>query len=141
MSATFCLRSEFISHCGMHMHDRGAYCSQTEFFINSVSLTIGICYCSLISIVQCMCIRGNNVEVKVSQADQQRAAGIFESLGLDLATAINIFIKKSIDEGGFPFEIKDPFYSEANQAELNRRFKKVANNQGIHSRQLSENED
>ncbi|WP_225423728.1 type II toxin-antitoxin system RelB/DinJ family antitoxin [Lacticaseibacillus casei] len=81
------------------------------------------------------------IAVKVSQADQQRAAGIFESLGLDLATAINIFIKKSIDEGGFPFEIKDPFYSEANQAELNRRFKKVANNQGIHSRQLSENED
>ncbi|OFR91734.1 damage-inducible protein J [Lactobacillus sp. HMSC068F07] len=79
------------------------------------------------------------IAVKVNQADQQRATEIFESLGLDLATAINIFIKKSIAGGGFPFEVKDPFYSEANQAELNRRFKKIANNQGIHSRQLSEN--
>ncbi|KRK12680.1 RelB DinJ family addiction module antitoxin [Lacticaseibacillus zeae DSM 20178 = KCTC 3804] len=79
------------------------------------------------------------IAVKVSQADQQRATEIFESLGLDLATAINIFIKKSIAEGGFPFEIKDPFYSEANQAELSRRFQKVASSQDIHSRQLSEN--
>lgn len=62
-------------------------------------------------------------------------------LGLNLSTAINIFIKKSIAEGGLPFDVKDPFYSEANQAELNRRFKKVTNNQDIHPHQLLENEE
>lgn len=80
------------------------------------------------------------IAVEVSQADQQRAAEIFETLGLDLATAINIFIKKSIVEGGLPFEVKDPFYSDANQAELSRRFQKVANSQDIQSHQLLENE-
>lgn len=77
-----------------------------------------------------------SISVKASQADKKKAAEIFDGLGLNLSTAINIFIKKSIAEGGLPFEVKDPFYSEANQAELNRRFKKVANNQDIQSHQL-----
>ncbi|WP_056970890.1 type II toxin-antitoxin system RelB/DinJ family antitoxin, partial [Liquorilactobacillus vini] len=71
----------------------------------------------------------------------KRAAEIFDSLGLNLSTAINIFIKKSIAEGGLPFEVKDPFYSEANQAELNRRFKKIANSQNVHPHQLLDNEE
>ncbi|MFT8907724.1 MAG: hypothetical protein ABF908_02740 [Lentilactobacillus diolivorans] len=36
-----------------------------------------------------------------------------------------------------PFEVKDPFYSEANQAELNRRFKKVSESKDIYPHQLS----
>jgi DNA-damage-inducible protein J len=82
-----------------------------------------------------------SISVKTSPADKKRAAEIFDNLGLNLSTAINIFIKKSIAEGGLPFEVKDPFYSEANQAELNRRFKKVTNNQNIHPRQLLNNEE
>ncbi|WP_281165155.1 type II toxin-antitoxin system RelB/DinJ family antitoxin [Liquorilactobacillus sicerae] len=82
-----------------------------------------------------------SISVKTSLADKKRAAEIFDSLGLNLSTAINIFIKKSIAEGGLPFDVKDPFYSEANQAELNRRFKKVTNNQDIHPHQLLENEE
>ncbi|WP_407889223.1 type II toxin-antitoxin system RelB/DinJ family antitoxin [Levilactobacillus sp. N40-8-2] len=77
-----------------------------------------------------------SISVKTNQADKKQAAEIFESLGLNLSTAINIFIKKSIAEGGLPFEVKDPFYSEANQAELSRRFKKIANNQNIQTHQL-----
>ncbi|MEB3362969.1 hypothetical protein SDC49_25435 [Lactobacillus sp. R2/2] len=34
-------------------------------------------------------------------------------------------MKKSIAEGGLPFEVRDPFYSEENQAELNQRFKRL----------------
>ncbi|EHN58177.1 type II toxin-antitoxin system RelB/DinJ family antitoxin [Oenococcus kitaharae] len=74
-----------------------------------------------------------SISVKTNQADKEQAAAIFDSLGLNLSTAINIFIKKSIVEGGLPFDVKDPFYSEANQAELDCRFKKIANNKGIHS--------
>ncbi|KRL37602.1 type II toxin-antitoxin system RelB/DinJ family antitoxin [Liquorilactobacillus uvarum] len=74
-------------------------------------------------------------------ADKKQAAEIFDSLGLNLSTAINIFIKKSIAEGGLPFEVKDPFYSEVNQAELERRFKKVAHNQNLHSHHLLDNGD
>jgi len=82
-----------------------------------------------------------SISIKTSQADKQQAAKIFDSLSLNLSTAINIFIKKSIAEGGLPFEVKDPFYSEANQAELNRRFEKVADNQDHHFHQLLDNEN
>jgi DNA-damage-inducible protein J len=77
-----------------------------------------------------------SISVKTSLADKQKAAAIFDSLGLNLSTAINIFIKKSIAEGGLPFEVRDPFYSAANQAELNRRFEKITRNQNLHSHQL-----
>ncbi|MDN6900671.1 type II toxin-antitoxin system RelB/DinJ family antitoxin [Oenococcus sicerae] len=77
-----------------------------------------------------------SISVKTNQADKEQAAAIFDSLGLNFSTAINIFIKKSIAEGGLPFDVKDPFYSSANQDELDRRFKKIANNKGIHSHQL-----
>jgi len=82
-----------------------------------------------------------SISVKTNQADKKRAAEIFEGLGLNLSTAINIFIKKSIAEGGLPFDVKDPFYSEANQAELSRRFKKVDHDQDIQDHQLLTDED
>lgn len=37
---------------------------------------------------------------------KQQAARIFEELGLDMTTAINIFLRAAIREGGFPFEVK-----------------------------------
>lgn len=82
-----------------------------------------------------------SISVKTSPTDKEKAAEIFDGLGLNLSTAINIFIKKSIAEGGLPFEVKDPFYSEVNQVELNRRFKKVTNNQNLHSHELLDNGD
>lgn len=69
------------------------------------------------------------VSVEVNPTDKQLASELFDHLGLSLSTAINIFIKKSIAEGGMPFEVKDPFYNTANQAELQRRFNKLNRNQ------------
>ncbi len=82
-----------------------------------------------------------SISVKTSPADKEQAAKIFDNLGLNLSTAINIFIKKSIVEGGLPFEVKDPFYSKTNQTELNRRFKKVNSNQDLHAHHLLENSE
>ncbi|EQM53905.1 hypothetical protein N692_13810 [Lactiplantibacillus plantarum EGD-AQ4] len=69
------------------------------------------------------------ISVKVNATDQQLASELFDHLELSLSTAINIFIKKSIAEGGMPFEVKDPFYNTANQAELQRRFNQLNCNQ------------
>ena len=41
-----------------------------------------------------------NPEVK------QEASELFESLGITLSDAINLFLHQSLIEGGFPFEIK-----------------------------------
>jgi len=80
-----------------------------------------------------------SISVKISTEDKQRATELFEELGLSLPTAIRIFIKKSIAAGGLPFEVEDSFYSATNQAELNRRFTKVANNRHLHDRHLLDN--
>lgn len=69
------------------------------------------------------------VSVEVNPTDKQLASELFDHLGLSPSTAINIFIKKSIAEGGMPFEVKDPLYNTANQAELQRRFNKLNRNQ------------
>ena len=53
-----------------------------------------------------------SISVKVNSEDKNRVTEIFNGLGLNLSTAINIFIKKSIAEGGLPFEVRDPFYSD-----------------------------
>lgn len=82
-----------------------------------------------------------SISIKTNSADKKKAIELFDNLGLNLSTAINIFIKKSIAEGGLPFEVKDPFYSDANQAELNRRFKEVTDNKNLHSHQLLDDED
>lgn len=86
-------------------------------------------------------IKKATISVKVDSVDKQRATEIFDDLGLDLSTAINSFIKKIIAEGGLPFEVKDSFYSEVNQTELDRRFKKMANDKNLHAHQLLDYED
>lgn len=82
-----------------------------------------------------------SISIKVSSSNKKRAAELFDSLGLNLSTAVNIFIKKSISEGGLPFDVKDPFYSETNQTELNKRFKEVESYRDVHSHQLLDNEN
>lgn len=82
-----------------------------------------------------------SISIKVSSSDKKRAAELFDSLGLNLSTAVNIFIKKSISEGGLPFDVKDPFYSETNPTELNKRFKEVESYRDVHSHQLLDNEN
>ncbi len=39
---------------------------------------------------------------------------------MNLSTAFNIFARQALRQGKIPFEIYDPFYSEKNQARLNR---------------------
>ncbi|MDF7639842.1 type II toxin-antitoxin system RelB/DinJ family antitoxin [Lactobacillus sp. ESL0791] len=80
------------------------------------------------------------ISVKTNATDKEEATKLFDSLGLNLSTAINIFLKKSIAEGGLPFEVRDPFYSETNQKELDRRFAVINENKNVHSHRLLDNE-
>ena len=53
-----------------------------------------------------------NPEVK---ADAER---IFSSLGLTLTEAINVFLHKSVMEGGLPFDVRQPRYNAETEAAL-----------------------
>ena len=46
------------------------------------------------------------IQVRVDSETKAQASQLFESLGLDLSTAIRVFLRKAIIEGGMPFDIK-----------------------------------
>ena len=47
-----------------------------------------------------------NFDVKVDKEVQDKSEEIFNELGLDMNTAINIFLNKTIYENGIPFDLK-----------------------------------
>ncbi len=56
--------------------------------------------------------------------DQLKTDGerLFKSMGMNMSVAITVFIQQSLQRGKLPFEvIGDPFYSEGNMRELERR--------------------
>ena len=62
-----------------------------------------------------------NINVRVPDDIKQQAANVFSDLGLDMSTAINLFLRQSIRQNGLPFRpTNDPFYSESNQRALKK---------------------
>lgn len=47
------------------------------------------------------------LSVRVPQEVKEQAGKIYRDIGIDLSTAINVFLRKSIAEGGFPFDVKN----------------------------------
>ena len=48
------------------------------------------------------------IQLRADEGVKAEATKIFESLGLDLPTAIRMFLARSIYEHGLPFEVKMP---------------------------------
>jgi len=48
------------------------------------------------------------INVNVPIDVKEEATALFNNLGLNMSTAINMFLKKAIHERGIPFEIKEP---------------------------------
>lgn len=46
------------------------------------------------------------LQVRVEEELKSKASVIYSELGVDLSTAVRMFLKKSIQEGGFPFDTK-----------------------------------
>ena len=59
-----------------------------------------------------------STNIKIDPVVKQRAQVLFDSLGMNLSTAVNVFLKQSIREQAIPFRIGDPFYSQANMEYL-----------------------
>ena len=66
-----------------------------------------------------------NVTIRLDRDIKEQAEKMFNDFGMNLSTAFNIFARQSLRQGKIPFEIYDPFYSEKNQAELNRRIDEI----------------
>lgn len=48
------------------------------------------------------------INVQVNTKDKEKATDILKDLGLNMSTAINMFIKQIIKNDGLPFEVKNP---------------------------------
>ena len=62
-----------------------------------------------------------SITVRMDEDLKKQVEKLFEEMGLNMTTAINIFAKTVVRQNKIPFEIAiDPFYSETNQAYLRR---------------------
>jgi len=62
-----------------------------------------------------------NVQVRVDESLRAQAQSVAASMGLDLASAVRLFLTQMVRENGLPFRpVADPFYSMRNQAGLEK---------------------
>ena len=47
-----------------------------------------------------------NLNIRTDKEVKQAAEKIFEALGLNMTTAVNMFLRQTIRENGIPFELK-----------------------------------
>lgn len=65
------------------------------------------------------------INIRVDDDLKEDAEKLFNALGLNFSSAINIFISQAVREGGLPFAVttktgSDPFYSAENMARLRK---------------------
>lgn len=73
-----------------------------------------------------------NINIRVDKDLKKQAEIFFDDLGLNMSTAINLFIRQSLRQGKIPFEIiSEPFYSESNLKALENSLKEFKNNKVI----------
>lgn len=60
------------------------------------------------------------INVRIDDDVKSSAELLFSRLGMNMSTAISIFIHRALDCNGLPFQVKinDPFYSPRNQQRL-----------------------
>lgn len=60
-----------------------------------------------------------NINIRIDPETKSSAEKLFSSFGITITDAINIFLRKSIMEGGLPFEMKQPRYNAETEAAMN----------------------
>lgn len=59
-----------------------------------------------------------NINIRIDPEIKSTAEKLFSSFGITLTDAINIFLHKSIMEGGLPFEMKQTRYNAETEAAI-----------------------
>lgn len=60
-----------------------------------------------------------SINVRVDEQVKERFGWFCENIGMNVTTAINVFMKAALLGNKFPFELKaDPFYNEANMRHI-----------------------
>ena len=68
----------------------------------------------------------SQINVRVDDELKAQVESIFDELGINVSTAVNIFFKQVARENGIPFEMRlDPFYSESNMKALRKSIQQL----------------
>lgn len=59
-----------------------------------------------------------NINVRVDSSLKQEAEALFNDLGLNMSSAINMFLRSAINHNGIPFEVKRPTPNTATKTAL-----------------------
>lgn len=59
-----------------------------------------------------------NINVRVDSALKQEAEALFNDLGLNMSSAITMFLRSAINHDGIPFEVKRPSPNAETRAAL-----------------------
>lgn len=51
-------------------------------------------------------------QIRIDSDVKRQATALFESLGLDMSSAVNIFLRQCLYRDGLPFTIERPHYSQ-----------------------------
>jgi len=76
------------------------------------------------------------INIRVDDNLKEDAEKLFNALGLNFSSAVNIFISQAVREGGLPFAVttrvgNDPFYSDENKARLQKSIERMESMEGI----------
>ncbi len=69
-----------------------------------------------------------NVNIRLDEDLKKQTEKLLADMGLNMTTAVNIFLRQVLRTGGIPFEIttrKDDFYNPANQTRLRNSIKNL----------------
>lgn len=58
----------------------------------------------------------STLSIKMDSDIKKQSESLYNALGLNLTTAINVFLRKSIQAGGFPFDVRFTCNDETLQA-------------------------
>ncbi len=81
------------------------------------------------------------LNIRVDDEIKKQAEQLFNDLGMNLSTAINVFLRQALIKQGMPFEVKqDPFYSPRNMAYLEKAFEDYELGVNFHEHELLEDD-
>ena len=66
------------------------------------------------------------ISLRVDDEVKKNAEKTFDAIGLNMSTAINIYLKAVVRENRIPFELSaDPFYLDANMSRIRESIRQV----------------
>ena len=78
------------------------------------------------------------IQARVDTELKNDAVDLFDSLGLDMTTAIKMFLKKCLQEGGIPFEVKNSKEDSLDAIKAFMLLRQQAENNGVSNLTLDE---